>query len=197
MNDILSKVRKKYYTPPSLDPSSPPPNEFRNKSHISLPFNNFTSKFVKPVLGSNNILVHHTSDNSIRRRLVRNKPVVDRGGGGVGVYTIDCAGCDLKYIGQTGRGLDTRIAEHKNSFKYGSAKSATLDHSLSTNHAIDFKNAKLLYRSDNLSKRLIVESCLIKSCPNFNNTQGVCTVDNFSSKLILSSTPSLYHSSIT
>ena len=56
-----------------------------------------------------------------------------------------------------------------------------------TGHNIDFNNGEMIYNSNKLSNRLIVESALIKSVSNFNNTGGAVSVDELSSSLILGS----------
>ena len=101
------------------------------------------------------------------------------------------------YWYQTGRDFETRIRDNKASFNNSYSKSATLDHSIATNHKIDFNSSKLVYKSGDLSRRLVVESSLIKAIPNYNNTQGVCSIDNLSSKIILSSNRSLSNYSKT
>ena len=49
------------------------------------------------------------------------------------VYKINCKDCDASYVGQTGRQLRTRIAEHRNNIKY-----KTSNRSVITDHRIDF-----------------------------------------------------------
>ena len=192
IDNVHVQVRQKHYSPPTPTENDSRIDEFRNRPNISLPYNNFISKFVRPIFGSNNFGIYHKAGNTLRSKLTRNRPSSQfQDGGGAGVYTIDCGECNLKYVGQTGRGFDTRIKEHKDSFRSSYVKSATLDHSIATNHKIDFNSSKLVYKSGDLGKRLVVESSLIKTIPNFNNTQGVCSIDDLSSKIILSSSPSL------
>jgi hypothetical protein len=52
-----------------------------------------------------------------------------------GVYQIRCMDCPLKYIGQTGRTLQTRYKEHIQAILYNNSNSRYLNHILSTGHA--------------------------------------------------------------
>ncbi|KYN40057.1 hypothetical protein ALC56_05544 [Trachymyrmex septentrionalis] len=51
------------------------------------------------------------------------------------VYKISCNNCDASYVGQTGRQLKTRIAEHRNHIRHkASARSVITEHRLLHNH---------------------------------------------------------------
>jgi hypothetical protein len=65
--------------------------------------------------------------------------------------------------------------------------SAVFNHVQNEGHQIDWPNAKLVYRSNDKKKRLIVESTLIKHLENFNLMPGVCSVDSACKEIILSS----------
>ena len=100
---------------------------------------------------------------------------------------VSCNDCPLKYVGQTGRLLSTRLRENRDSVRLGRSYSALYKHVESTGHTIDFNHADFVYKSSNVCNRLVVESALIKSIPNFNNTEGAVSVDRCSTKLILNS----------
>ena len=78
-----------------------------------------------------------------------------------GVYSIPCADCNLLYIGQTGRNLSLRLKEHKYSIK--SDRSSALSEHSSTGHFVNFNGAKFIHYENDLSKRLIAESLLLKN----------------------------------
>ena len=62
---------------------------------------------------------------------------------------------------------------------------ASAKHASVSTHSIDWNNAKTLYKSNLLSNRLIVESALIKTVPNFNNCQSSVTIEKFAAHTIV------------
>ena len=53
------------------------------------------------------------------------------------MYTMECGGCDVVYIGETGRQLKIRIAEHRKAReKEKEGESALADHLINYNHTI-------------------------------------------------------------
>ena len=89
------------------------------------------------------------------------------------------------YVGQTGRNFDVRLKEHKSAVRLGNMNNACAKHSANKNHLIDWKNAKPVYMSGCLSKRLVVESALIKTSPNFNNMASSTTIENLAARSII------------
>ena len=80
-----------------------------------------------------------------------------------GVYTIDCKGCDKKYVGETKRKLEVRVKEHQTETEKVSKAvvykrdrkrqsqsemwgSALTDHSVKENHDINWESAKIVER---------------------------------------------------
>ena len=184
---ILSDVRRKFFNNSSSDRTNT-----ERKPTISLPYNDFCMNYVKPVFTSNNVRVVNSASNTIRKRLTRTRPCLPiTDDAGPGVYMIKCGECEQCYVGETGRCLTTRLREHRDAVRLGRGRNAVYNHVFETNHAINWSESKLLYNSHNLNSRLIVESALIKSSNNFNNTQGVCSIDNLSTSLILSSLPKI------
>ena len=62
------------------------------------------------------------------------------------VYHIPCSDCDYVYIGQTKRGLKSRLADHKRATsKLRPELSALCEHAMDFNHTID---PKVMNRSD-------------------------------------------------
>ena len=127
-----------------------------------------------------------------KRKLVGTRPPRDfNHTSGAGVYRVPCKDCTKVYIGETGRDFQVRLGEHKTAVATGKEKNAVFQHLKTKNHPIDWKNAAVLYHSENERSRLVVESTLIKSQETFNNTKGVVSIDNCSSAVILSSLPHL------
>jgi len=63
-----------------------------------------------------------------------------------GISRLSCGECDAVYIGQSGRSLKTRFAEHRTSFSTKKpADSAVAKHCLSTNHDYNKVSGKILH----------------------------------------------------
>ena len=60
------------------------------------------------------------------------------------IYKINCADCSWKYIGETGRSLETRKKEHIRNVKKCKVGSNIAKHAWDNDHAIDFAIAKSL-----------------------------------------------------
>ena len=144
------------------------------------------------MLASKNIGVAHPASNTLRSRLSRTRPrqeVDDRSG--PGVYVVKCGECDDCYVGETGRCFKTRLREHKDDVRLGRERNAIYNHVHKTNHAIDWSNSGLVYHSNKLSNRLVVESAMIKQTNNFNSMPGTSFIDNHSASTIFTSNPSI------
>src|ERR1700755_557931 len=72
-----------------------------------------------------------------------------------GIYSIDCSGCEKKYIGETDD-LKRRIYQHKYSLETGDRNSALHRHRLDNIHFIDVNTHKLLSASNNVRQRRLI-----------------------------------------
>ena len=80
------------------------------------------------------------------------------------------------YVGQTGRGLATRVREHQAYVRRHVEGKAVYQHMFNSNHAIEWDGAKLVYNNSSEKQRLVVESSLIQHLPTFNLLPGTCSV---------------------
>ena len=182
IREVHSAVKRKFYSaPPQSTPeeSQPPPT-------IALPHSHFVEKHVKPLFRANGSRVVTSSTCTLRNELVSNRPPCGEGVGG-SVYLIPCHDCEKVYVGQSGRNFDVRLGEHKAAVRLGRVNNACAKHSVNENHAIDWRNARTLYKSNDLTNRLIVQSTLIKSRENFNNMQSTLTIENLAANTIIKS----------
>ena len=62
------------------------------------------------------------------------------------VYLIPCSECSAVYIGETGRTLKVRVAEHKRAVRMGDVNNGIAVHSLKTGHSIAWDKAKITDR---------------------------------------------------
>jgi hypothetical protein len=86
------------------------------------------------------------------------------------VYRIPCLDCNVTYVGQTKRQLNTRLKEHKQNInKNLNSLSVVSEHRLKTGYNFDWNNTKILDTEINYNKRLISESLHIKRQRNSIN----------------------------
>ncbi|XP_018395960.1 PREDICTED: uncharacterized protein LOC108774367 [Cyphomyrmex costatus] len=90
------------------------------------------------------------------------------------VYKISCADCDASYIGQTGRQLKTRIAEHRNHIRHNtSTRSVITDHRVQHDHEFLWDEVEILDEEPCYKKRLVSSEMLnIKRQNNSLNLQS-------------------------
>ena len=108
----------------------------------------------------------------LKQELVAPKdPVKDKSG----VYQIDCAECDAKYVGQTGRNLSQRVKEHRTATKKGQIlKSGIAQHAWDAHYDITWNNIKVLEQEPRERRRQIKEALLIKQhAPRMNRDCGI------------------------
>ena len=105
-----------------------------------------------------NIHVAHKPVTTLRRLLPnvkdKDKPK-DRQGA---VYKIKCCDCQAFYIGETGRNLSTRLAEHKRATRNGDVNNQIAEHHSKTKHQIDLDSATCITSSTDYCQRLTLES---------------------------------------
>ena len=91
------------------------------------------------------------------------------------VYSIPCRSCDKVYIGETHRGLDVRIKEHKADIRYGRCCTGLSDHILTEGHSVDWEGASILKTGLDKRQRKFVESIYItaKNTMNVNSANDV------------------------
>ncbi len=100
---------------------------------------------MRRILAPLDVKVVFRSLNTLRKMLVHPKdPVPSDQRKGV-VYSIPCDGCPKVYIGQTGRSLKHRLAEHRRALKNGDvAASALAEHTLAIDHPVALTKAEVI-----------------------------------------------------
>ena len=126
--------------------------------NIVVPYVPTLEKFKGPLKQINYGLVFKYN-NKISNCLTSNSPPIPGG-----VYKIPCKVCPKLYIGETGRTLQDRIGEHKSDIVKPERKlsSGVVSHVWDTGHLFDFTKAEMLFNSNDLTKRHLVESAVIK-----------------------------------
>ena len=106
----------------------------------------------------------------------------------VGVYKIPCKDCSLNYFGETGRGLSVRLKEHQRDYGNMSNKNVLVKHSFQENHRINWRDATILYRDNNVGNRRLVEGACINTCKSMEGNKPFTQEDYFVDKIICSIT---------
>ena len=63
------------------------------------------------------------------------------------VYELPCAGCSKTYVDETGRGVQTRLKEHRSDVKFHRTSNAIVLHIDTCNHLPKWKETKILERN--------------------------------------------------
>ena len=102
------------------------------------------------------------------------------------VYAIPCNTCDKVYIGETHRGLQTRLQEHKNDIRFGRCNTGLSEHIINKNHIVDWEHASVLRSGLDKKKRKAIESAYIATENTINHNIGFTRISKYAAKTALS-----------
>jgi hypothetical protein len=150
-----------------------------------IPYRPNTAEEIRRVLEKCNIRTVFRADNTLHKNLVRLKDPIPKQERMNCIYCLKCTDCDQTYVGQTGRQLKTRVAEHrrcdknppKNSYELEKLEkdSAIALHALIENHKIDFDNPTILQEGfQSYAERCVAESIHIIHQPTSVNRNSGC-----------------------
>ena len=148
---------------------------FSIKNMLVLPYHkNF--KELPSLLKYFNINIVFSNPNTIEKMLIKNSPSQ----ASCCLYTIPCKDCDKKYLGQTSKGLKTRLGQHKYSVRTAQSSNAIFIHFSHFNHRVDWANGKEIMFCNDYVSRNVIESALIKtySANLMNLSPGMYKLDN-------------------
>ena len=164
--------------------------EKQRQKLITLPYVEGLSETAARIFKKYHISCAFKPGNTIRQQLFKLKDKADPMKMSDAIYQIECKDCEQMYIGETGRPLQIRIAEHRKeaeevtrnkkftrSQRISSLsedyKSAVAEHAATKNHSLDWDNIKSLGQEPNWRLRGIKEAMEIRSNPcNMNRPQG-------------------------
>ncbi|BHF80201.1 hypothetical protein SprV_0702332500 [Sparganum proliferum] len=134
------------------------PNRTDTKVWRTLPYVKNVSEAVGRLLAPLGIGVAHRPEATIRRQLMKPKDPLPRQETSGVVYRIWCSCGQSNYVGETGRQLQTRMAEHAAAVRRNDASSQVAAHSTGSGHTFKFDEAEILARGDNRVSRELLES---------------------------------------
>nr|VZI40527.1 unnamed protein product [Spirometra erinaceieuropaei] len=123
------------------------PNRTDTKSWRALPY-------VAPL----GVGVAHRPEATIKRLIMKPKDPLPRLETSGVVYRIWCSCGQSNYVGETGRQLRTRMAEHAAAVRRNDASSQVAVHSTRSGHTFKFDEAEILARGNNRVSRELLES---------------------------------------
>ena len=78
---------------------------------------------------------------TIEKYLIKKSDAGDRGG----VYIVPCNSCELSYVGETLKTLNTRLQQHKYYFRTACLKSAIYRHFLDHDHVVHWEESRFTF----------------------------------------------------
>ena len=94
------------------------------------------NKFITKLFKNSTVNVSYTTRSTIGKLLSQRSTLNQNKFDDSGVCQLTCPDCKMMYVGQTGKSLHTRFAEHYRDFKYANPKSKFAQHLLENNHSI-------------------------------------------------------------
>lgn len=94
------------------------------------------------------------------------------------VYEVPCSGCYKTYVGETGRGLKTRLREHKNDVKFHRTSNAIVLHIDECGHLPKWEETNILEKNMKKRNRKLLEAAHIATRNTFNTRSGFITWAN-------------------
>nr|VZI13421.1 unnamed protein product [Spirometra erinaceieuropaei] len=134
------------------------PNCTDTKSWRALPYVKNVSEAVGRLLAPLGVGVAHRPEATIRRLVMKPKDPLPRLETSGVVYRIWCSCGRSNYVGETGRQLLTRMAEHAAVVRRNDASSQVAAHWTRSGHTFKFDEAEILARGDNRVSRQLLES---------------------------------------
>ena len=160
--------------------------EWKREKSLVVPYLPCLEKLGKQIKGNgSDVDMVFKFNNTIKKKVTHNTnkdTAVDKG-----VYVIPCLDCDEKYVGETGRGLDIRLDEHKRACLMGMENSAVANHTLDLDHRIGFKKSKIVYKDADMGRRRVVEGAVIHCSKTFKNNKSFSEEDDILSYFIFNS----------
>ncbi|BHF63184.1 hypothetical protein SprV_0200617500 [Sparganum proliferum] len=134
------------------------PNRTDTKSWRALPYVKNVSEAVGSLLAPLGVGITHRPEATIRRLVMKTKDPLPRQETSGVVYRFWCSCGESNYVGETGKRLRTKMAEHAAAVRRNDASSQDTAHSTRRGHTFKFDEAEIFARGDNRVSRELLES---------------------------------------
>nr|VZI25494.1 unnamed protein product [Spirometra erinaceieuropaei] len=138
-------------------PSRSPVTE-RPKVWRALPYIDGVSEAVSRLLRPLGIGIAHRPESTIRHLVMRPKTPLPPGETTNVIYRIQCSSCEINYIGETGKRLQTRVKEHMRAVRRMDQLSLVAEHCANSGHTFAFQSAEILGRGNDRVTRETIEA---------------------------------------
>ena len=103
------------------------------------------------------------------------------------VYRIPCGVCASVYYGESGRGLPTRLKEHKADLRHHRLSNALVAHAERTDHLPNWTRAAVVHKNLTRQARRTIEAAYVTVEDTLNMSASVIRLAGPTSHLILNS----------
>lgn len=141
----------------------------KDSRHISIP-NSKLATTIANRLEKTGVRVALTSGRKLKEMLGQRKDKSSHVNSVV--YRVPCGVCDKSYIGETGRGIETRLKEHKRDLRYNREYSAFVDHADKTHHLPNWDGAAVVTSCKSKTNRKAIEAAYILLSDTINMRAG-------------------------
>nr|VZI22688.1 unnamed protein product [Spirometra erinaceieuropaei] len=130
----------------------------RPKIWRALPYIDGVSETVSRLLRPLGIGIAHQPESTIRHLVMRPKAPLPLGETTNVIYRIQCNSCEVNYIGETGKRLQTRVGEHMRAVRRMDPLSLVAEHCADSGHTFAFQHAEILGRGNDRIARETIEA---------------------------------------
>ena len=151
IDKISKKIRDNIQNNAGNTPQQP-------SNFASVPYIAGTSERISRIFRKYEINIAHQPSRKLKNELCHLKdrrPVAERAGV---VYKLGCGDCNACYVGETGRQVEDRMAEHQRDINNRKITSKVFEHVNNTGHNFDFENVSILDKCNHKKVRLHLES---------------------------------------
>lgn len=132
-------------------------NTSQRKRYIGVPYIEGTNERIQRILKPFGIILGNKSTNTLKIQLVNVKDKISKDNICNVVYQLLCQGCNVEYVGETGRNLNKRMKEHQRDIVTKKPASQVYQHVRDTQHQFDFDQCNVLHQNSNLWHRRRLE----------------------------------------
>ena len=179
INQALSKAKRKFNSQSVRE-------QPKSKYHLTVEYYP-TLEPVQSALNTIGVNTVFSSKNTLGSLLSKTGPKRPQDEELPGVYKVECKQCpEGVYYGETGVTVPKRMAGHKTDIREANDSNALFAHMRDNpGHSFDHKGAKLIFTSNQKSKRQLVESALIATKVNCNLKPGDFPVCRITAPVVL------------